>query len=511
MQATNLKRLSCKRPVAAIRTAITRSECLSATYHSFSLSSGTSKTQIPGCGRDRRFNTVFAIYFSSTRNATTQISRSSSNAVASMMNEDERYKKSLIEESENYQQFINLVQEQAMEINSSPVVSDGNMEQILKSSKMQDIQSEGPNIADLLKNFDANNAPSKDDLHALQLWYECESYRDTLLEKEAEIQSARERNDYASLGNVKRHLLEWYTPLKEAIEAEQLSYLKRDGKREGRNNYGPFLLTLKADKMAVILAHEGIGAILREGGGYYGFDSSFSNKRGGGMKLIRLAARVADAIEAEVSLERVLAKIAKDRLEKKKVVSNSNSITPEKVMEEKADMPIPDASKAIKKIGNPYSESALDSFLPDLSKKSKSRRLQQIIAKARNILDNDYEWPNNLKIQLGCALIQILVEHSKLITNDEFRGQPALKHEVVVRKGKGLQGFVSVHRRLFEMAVEENPGSINPFTTRYQPMIVPPDNYESPKKGGYKALEVGVMRLAGSEEQRVSFYQHFVT
>ena len=112
---------------------------------------------------------------------------------------------------------------------------------------------------------------------------------------------------------------------------------------------------------------------------------------------------------------------------------------------------------------------------------------------------------------MGCALIQILVENTKLITNDEYRGQPALKHEVVVRKGKELQGFVSVHRRLFEMAVEDNPESINPFTTRYQPMIVPPDNYESPKKGGYKALEVGVMRIVGSKEQRVSFYQHFET
>ena len=407
MQATNLKRLSCKRPVAAIRSVITSSECLSATYHSFSFSSGISTRQILGCGRDRRFNAVFANYYSSTRNATTQTSRSSSNAVASMMNEDERYKKSLIDESENYQQFINLVQEQAMEINSSPVLSDVNMEKDLKSSKMQDIQSERPNIADLLNNFDANNPPSKDDLHALQLWYECESYRDTLLEKEAEIQSARERNDYASLGIVKRHLLEWYTPLKEAIEAEQLSYLKRDGKREGRNNYGPFLLTLKADKMAVILAHEGIGTILREGGGYYGFDSSSSNKRGGGIKLIRLAAKVADAIEAEVSLERVLAKIAKDKLEKKKVISNSNSITSKKVIEEKADMPTPDASKALKKIGNPYSESALDSFLPDLGKKSKSRRLKQIMVKARSILENDYEWPNNCKFNVFRFLVEV--------------------------------------------------------------------------------------------------------
>lgn len=70
-------------------------------------------------------------------------------------------------------------------------------------------------------------------------------------------------------------------------------------------------------------------------------------------------------------------------------------------------------------------------------------------------------------------------------------------------RSKTLQGYVSVHKKLFEIAVEEGYEGIRPFATRYQPMIVPPNEYENYTTGCYKALQVHVMRFENSDLQRV--------
>lgn len=372
-----------------------------------------------------------------------------------------------------------------------------------------------PSLMDLMETYDPDNPPSRDDLHALQLWYECQSHRETVLELEAELNSARERHDYTSISAVKRQLLYWYTPFKEAIEEEQLKCLNGEKGIESRQGYAPFLLTLKADKLAIIVTHEVIGMLLRSGGGAYEFKKDQEKaSRGGGVKLITLAMKISDAVEAEVAVERVLVKLAEDRKQLrqnmwKPIASEEEMSKVEGDISDNEDdhaeeNEVSEKNKKLKKVGSPYSSMAFDQFLPPNDKDTKRSKMNRAKAKAKYILQNDYDWPANLKVKFGVILLQMLMNTAKMITPDEYNGQPAIDYEkVVMGKTLQLQGYVSVNERLYQLAVEEKFQGIRPFATRYQPMIVPPDMYTSPNRGGYKALDVDVMRTAGCKEQKV--------
>ena len=266
-------------------------------------------------------------------------------------------------------------------------------------NEMNDLFS--PSLSDLMNDFDRSKPPSKDDLHALQLWHECESYSDTLELAEEDLSSARKRHDYASIGKVKRHLLHWYTPLKNAIEIEQKAILNAESGVESRKNgYGPYLLTLKADKLAVITSHEAIGILLRAGGGAYEFQKAVSKSntiRGGGVKVISLALEIADAIEAEVSVERVIHKTAEQRRKKMKSFGETSSEMGNQV-EAELETRASDATNGkamFQNIGKPYSESAFEEFLPSNQKDGKRRKRNRAKAKAKKILLTDDNWPKN--------------------------------------------------------------------------------------------------------------------
>ena len=109
-----------------------------------------------------------------------------------------------------------------------------------------------------------------------------------------------------------------------------------------------------------------------------------------------------------------------------------------------------------------------------------------------------------VKVKLGCALLYFLIENAALVTKDEYNGQPAISYQKAsTGKGTAQQGFISVHEKLFNMAMEEGFKNVSPFSMRYQPMIVPPGDYTGPTSGCYKALEVSVMRTGTSSAQKV--------
>ena len=98
------------------------------------------------------------------------------------------------------------------------------------------------------------------------------------------------------------------------------------------------------------------------------------------------------------------------------------------------------------------------------------------------------------------------MDTAKLVTNDDSNGEPAIVYQKVsIGQASALQGYISVHKKLFTMAVEEGYEGIKPFVTRYQPMIVPPKDYTGPSGGCYKVLPVEVMRTENSVVQKVRF------
>lgn len=69
----------------------------------------------------------------------------------------------------------------------------------------------------------------------------------------------------ASLGPAQRLLVRWFKPLTERIEQEQMLVWRRVP-ADDRTAYGPFLILLPPEQLAVITMHEVVNMILRNGG-----------------------------------------------------------------------------------------------------------------------------------------------------------------------------------------------------------------------------------------------------
>lgn len=106
--------------------------------------------------------------------------------------------------------------------------------------------------------------------------------RDTLLEREIALETraveegvdryrkaaedVRMRGDAACLKPAERFMLHWFTPLRDAIQ-EEVASVRRGEASIGRVVYGPLLMSVDADSLAVITMHEALGALLMEPGG----------------------------------------------------------------------------------------------------------------------------------------------------------------------------------------------------------------------------------------------------
>ena len=78
-------------------------------------------------------------------------------------------------------------------------------------------------------------------------------------------QQATQRGEAASLKPVERMLLHWYLPLVAAIRADQRAIRANERKKVAGNSiWGPPLLSLDAERLAVIAMHETMGVCLRE-------------------------------------------------------------------------------------------------------------------------------------------------------------------------------------------------------------------------------------------------------
>lgn len=80
------------------------------------------------------------------------------------------------------------------------------------------------------------------------------------------VREATERGDAASLKPVERLLVYWFEPLRQAIREEQRQILAGQSAK-GRRLHGPLVMSLKADKLAVITLHSMLSRCLLEPNG----------------------------------------------------------------------------------------------------------------------------------------------------------------------------------------------------------------------------------------------------
>ena len=380
---------------------------------------------------------------------------------------------------------------------------DDDSETSLESLLSEQFEStEGPTkrtAHEMLLHFDPQDPPTSDSLEDLQLWLECEAQRESVLRYQNVIESAREREDYMSMGLVQQQLVQWYQPLKDAIVTEQRRYLLKKGKqRKGMNRYGPYLCTLQPEKLAIITAHEALVHTLTAGGG---------------ATLASTAKRIGAAVEAEVNVQQLLkhqmleAQRQRESEESNLEASETNKEAESAAHEEgSAGSDVSgDTDEAVSAVRSwMYGPSHLQRFMDEGKKedigKKKRVRIAYANRRAKQLLKRSDTWSDTDKIKLGVALLDQLLGHATISANRHV--EKAFSYEQGWTDNKRV-GRIHLNDKLYRMVVEDSFDSLAASTTRHKPMIVPPRDWVEASKGGYAWLKVDMMRTHGSDVQKV--------
>jgi hypothetical protein len=302
-------------------------------------------------------------------------------------------------------------------------------------------------------------APPADEERELEATYQEQLNLETRSNAEAaakyqeSLQSLINLGKGANTGPARDLLLLFFEAFVRAIGEEQRLVATEETGLD-RSVYGPKLLSVKAENLAVITMHETIGFLL-------------SNPSGA--PVTALSVLVGQAVQAETFT-------LKRREEKTQLLNflrSSNSL---------------------------------------LSVASVNRALRYASQRG----DDVDIWSPKVQAKVGAALIDILIRvarvpphftyESLLLRKKEGRVTPdedwvpAFQHEYRWTNHKRI-GIVTCLPELLE-AIEEGHQLRETVHARYLPMLVAPKPWTSPLSGGYLAYDSWVMRFKGSESQR---------
>ncbi|CAH9088206.1 unnamed protein product [Cuscuta europaea] len=261
---------------------------------------------------------------------------------------------------------------------------------------------------------------------------------------------------------VKRLLLDWFEPLRDAIVKEQ----KALRSKKHREAFSPYIDSLPADKMALIVMHQ-MMAMLMTGG-----------KESRCVPVVQAAVQVGSAIEQEVRIHSFM--------EKLKQVQRQTTEAPTQE----------DFSKD-----------------PVLLRK----RMQWLIKRNRvfevkKFLRNEkFEpWDQDTKAKLGCHLIELLTEtayvqpavHQSADCPPDIR--PAFRHYFKTSSQDFGKNFVKKFGVIeCDPQVVAGTDTVKHMMIPYIPMLVPPKKWKGYDKGGYLFLPSYVIRTHGSWHQKI--------
>lgn len=388
---------------------------------------------------------------------------------------------------EELRAFENLKEQTTINTKTNVYKDDTQFES--KPSESETQFDERPSMVQLLQNFDAQNPPPPDaSLEEIQLWLECSAQQESVEKYETMLESAREREDFTSMSMVQRQLLQWYQPMRQRIISEQEDYFSKK-KKKGANKYGPFLCTLQPEKLAIITTHEATMHALQMGGN--------------SATLMKMALMIGNAVEAEVNVQRLL----RQRMQKKSEYGKKEE-TAEEITEE-ADSIKQDTfheAKQEKGMDWMYGPSHLKRFVEDLNRADPGRkgkvRIERANRRAMQLLESAEPWSTADKVVLGAVLIQMLLEEAKV----SFPGKGSLSAFIYEKKwvnDKKLVGHINLNEDFYKMVVEDKFCSLDAYTTRHKPMVVPPKDWVGPYEGGYSLLQTEFMRAHGCQVQKV--------
>eukprot|EP00804_Cyclotella_cryptica_P010684 CCRYP_005499-RB/>CCRYP_005499-RB protein AED:0.03 eAED:0.03 QI:288/1/1/1/1/1/4/386/1180 len=441
-------------------------------------------------------------------------------------------------------------------------------------SPKEEIYDEAP-LIELLKEESSTHSKYKD-LQRTQLQLEIESSEEAIAKSLSVWKSARDRSDHGTIPVIRKELTAWYASLTAAIELEQWMYLNGDYRSLTSNHlpgnanridtdssgdvpndksnasnrgtakknvardrtiYGPLLCLLPPQKIAILLAHTALSSTIADGEL--------------GTKVVSLAVQIAQTLETEINVSRALrVRASKQRL---KMLNFGDDV-------DEAD----NEPKFVPKVGDDnaqesddlgehidkwvYTATHLQRFLDEISNtksgspdsnlpKGKGRvrpalvrkRCQEILhaegfmqtngsssasANQRPLSMNDFaEWDPVVKVKLGAALIQLLLDHttySKSFNPETGEPNPAFLHSrKKLNADMRFHGFISIHPELYHTAMKAELSPDSMFfsqrfmqNTRCQPMVVPPKDWVNVNDGGYEIIKVDFMRTRQCKTQK---------
>ena len=372
------------------------------------------------------------------------------------------------------------------------------------------IHNKNPTMAELIENFDPLSPPKGATLLENQLWFECASQQEAVERYEKVIDAARTRHDYASLNSVQRLLVQWYSPLRDRIQMEQEEYFSKTKiTKPSAKKYMPFMCTLQAEKLAVIVSHETTMYTLQKTG--------VKNPT-----LVGCALRIADAVEAEVNVQRLLRKRGLEEREKNKALSKSeldsnvdtivgtDMDAVSQVDENENDNSNNGSNKNESKSSDwMYLPSHLQRFSQELNRNDPTRkgklRISRANRRASQLLESSEDWTSDEKVVLGVALLQMLLETATIqVKGETYKTVPAFTYSKAWIGHYKSVGQIIMDQNLYNMIVKDKYYSLDVQTTRYKPMVVPPKEWSSTKKGGYEVLNCEFMRTHGCAVQQAA-------
>lgn len=395
-------------------------------------------------------------------------------------------------------------------------------------------------FVELLHSFDPQNPPKLEDyatreeaLEHIQLWLECEAQQEAVLRYQQILESARARKDYGSLHIVQDLIAHWIPPLTEAFEKLQTEFLCKP--EEGNTvtslkKFGPYICVVPARKLAVIALHESIMATLCVDGMEYG------------LAVPALMKRIGNAVEQEVLIHRLLrqrflsaqqerreqkatealasegdpsAALAEDDLLAKfyhdKIIASGggkdySTASTKSVQSKTGETKKSVTSRAVSRNLHQwsYASSHLKSLLDEIGKHNpataqRQRSIAFAVKKARQAEDTNEPWETTGIVQLGAALFKAILDTCNVPAKygaDGKEGKLFQVHKLWRLKKRKFKSFILLNNDLYKMLVDDQMQSLAAVSTRHKPMVVPPNPWTSECHGGYRVLQVEMMRYS---------------
>ncbi|KAK4481656.1 hypothetical protein RD792_012563 [Penstemon davidsonii] len=265
-----------------------------------------------------------------------------------------------------------------------------------------------------------------------------------------------------NLPYVKKLFLGWFEPLREAIEKEQNSQKTKKHKKA----FAPFVDSLPADKMAVIVMHKIMGLLMMGG------------KEEMCVRVVEAAVQIGVAIEHEVRIHNFLEKTKKNQ-------RNDN---------------------AAESQGDYSKETAI------LRKRVKSLIRRNKVIGVQKLVRNEEvkSWGRDTQAKLGCCLIELLTQTAYVqppvnqSADSPPDVRPAFRHLFRIATRETGQSVVKRYG-----VIECDPlvlagidKTVKHMIIPYVPMLVPPKKWRGYDKGGYLFLPSYLMRTHGSRKQQ---------